>query len=113
MSISLSSFHSSGEGCVEAARLEAAAVLGRAHLERAQEHAAHRLGSAEAAAARDGTDRLVALLQETACRLEADALDVARRGEPRLGAESACEIAHAHVGARGHRLDRVVARDVL
>ena len=97
----------------DAARLEAAAVLGRADVERAQEHAAHRLGRAEAARGSDGCDRLVAVLEPPARGLEPHALDVARRRHAGLGAKGAREVARAHLRSRGHRLDRVLAGDVL
>ena len=97
----------------DAARLEAAAVLGRADVERAQEHAAHRLGRAEAARGGDRRDRLAAVLEPPARGLEPHALDVARRRHAGLGAKGAREVARAHVRSRRHRLDGVLAGDVL
>ena len=62
-----------------AAGVEAPPVLGGPDGERAQEHAAHRLGGAEAARGGDRRDRLGAVLEAPARRLEAHALDVACR----------------------------------
>src|SRR6516162_5393424 len=59
------------------AGVEAAAVLGRPHLERAQERAAHRLWGAEAAVRGHGCDRVGAVLQLPAGRFKANALDIA------------------------------------
>ena len=56
---------------------------------------------------------VVAVLQATPRGLQAHALDVARGRDAGLGAERAGEVARAHVRARCHRLDRVVAGDVL
>ena len=61
----------------------------------------------------DGGDRLAGVLEPAARGLEAHALDVARGRDAGLGAEGAGEVARAHVGARGHRLDGVIAGDVL
>src|ERR1700677_2631968 len=52
-------------------------VLRRPHLQQAQEHAAHRLGSAEATGGGDRGDRLCGVLQSAARSLQADPLDVA------------------------------------
>ena len=70
---------------------EAAPVLGGPDAERAQERAAHRLGVPKPHAARDRRDRLGAVLQAPARRLQAHALDVARRRDAGLGAERAAK----------------------
>ncbi|MEA2201943.1 MAG: cyclohexyl-isocyanide hydratase [Solirubrobacteraceae bacterium] len=93
--------------------MEAPAVLGRRHLELAQEGPAHRLGCAEPAGCGDGCDGLGAVLESPPRGLEAHPLDVAAGRDPGLGAKGAREVARAHVGARGHRLDGVILRDML
>ncbi len=72
-----------------------------------------RLGGAEAARGGDRGDRLARVLEPRARGLQAHALDVARGRDAGLGAKGAGEVARAHVGARGHRLDGVIAGDVL
>ena len=93
--------------------MKAAAVLRGADAKRAQEHPAHGLRGAEAAASCDRPDRLVAVLQPAPRGLKAHALDVAGGGHAGLGAERTGEVTPAHVGARCHRLDTVIAGDVL
>ena len=93
--------------------LEASSVLGGSDVERTQEDAPHRLGGAEAASVGDDCDRLGGVLEAPACGLEAHTLDVARGRDTGLGTESAREVARAHVRALGHRVDGVLAADVL
>ena len=58
-------------------------------------------------------DRLLRSPPAPAGRLQAQALHVAGRREPHLGAEAAREMARAHVGTLGERLDREVGSEVL
>src|ERR1039457_3612561 len=68
---------------------EAAAILGGADLERAQERAAHRLGGAETAGRGDRRDRIRGLLQSPAGGLQAHVPDIASRRGPGLGSARA------------------------
>ena len=97
-----------GGGCVETAP-----VLGGADSKRAQEHPAHRLGSAKATREGDRRHGLLALLQPPPSGLQSQALHVAGGREPHLGAEAAREVARAHVGELRERLHRQVGGEVL
>src|SRR6266513_6425483 len=89
--------------------LEAAPVLGGSDRERSQEGAAHGLCGPEAARLGNDADRLPRLLQAPARGLQAHALHIPRGCHARFGAKGAREVSRAHVSARGHRVDGVLA----
>src|SRR3954447_24758724 len=90
---------------------EPLAVGGRADAEAPVEGAAQDLGAREAGGARGGLDAR-AVLEERAGALDAQALDVRRRGHPDLGAERAGEVPLAERGAAGQRRDGEVRVEV-
>ena len=105
-----------GAGCGVAGggrEAKAAPVLGGADTECPQERPAHRLRRAEAAARRHRGQRLAGVLQGAPRRLQTQALDVAGRCDPRLGAEAAGEVAGAHVCPLRQRLHGEVGRQAL
>src|SRR3954453_1552401 len=84
---------------------EPGAVGGGVDAQAPAERAAHGLDGAEAAAGGDGLDRKVGGLELAARAFDADGLDVGGRRHAGLSAERPCEVALAHVGARGERGD--------
>src|SRR5680860_300281 len=93
-------FAASGHG-----DLKAVLVLTGADPEPPLEGAAHHLGAAEAAAARDLLEALAAVLQEGPGALDAGALDVVGRRGPELAAEPARELALGEMQSGGEAGD--------
>ena len=99
---------------VRGVRVEAAAVLGGADVGAC----AGTRGACVSAVPKPHSAAIAAsgsagVLEPRARGLQAHALDVAGGRHAGLGAEGAREVARAHVRARGHRLDGVLAGDVL
>src|SRR4051794_14900490 len=93
--------------------LEPLAVVGRAHAQPPVERAPHGLDGAEAAVAGDGVELLAGRLQAQARLVDAQRLDVRRRGHAQLAPERTREVAGAHAGARGERLDGEVVPEMV
>src|SRR5581483_6452158 len=93
--------------------LEARAIFGRRDADPSCERAAHRLRRPEPGAARDQVDRLGAALEPVARRLDAERLDVHRRGQAGLAPERTREVAGAHRDPLGQHLDAQVAVEVV
>src|SRR4051794_24554147 len=90
---------------------EPLAVGGRADAEAPVEGAAQDLGAREAGGARGGLDAR-AVLEQRPGALDAQPLDVRRRGHPDLGTERAGEVPLAERGAAGQRWDGEVRVEV-